>query len=223
MKTSQGFTIVELLIVVVIIAILSTIIIISYRGITNRAYNARTLDAISQASTALRSFKATHNSFPNGTTDDTTINGFCLGNGFKDGICQKITYSEGRVVSSVGTTEESPGFDNEIKEFIASPIQATIHPPVLSRLSLSENCELTIESTGSVYQTAGYVRVDSQGRMIAVGGSSQDLLQDTFYITYYVMGENASCGPGVQSNPDFVWLQTKGWTACEISDGDKRT
>lgn len=38
-KTSQGFTIVELLIVIVVIAILAAISIVSYTGIQNRAYN----------------------------------------------------------------------------------------------------------------------------------------------------------------------------------------
>ena len=36
-KTQSGFTIVELLIVVVVIAMLSTIVVIGYRGVTDNA------------------------------------------------------------------------------------------------------------------------------------------------------------------------------------------
>lgn len=48
-KYGNGFTIVELLIVVVVIAILAAITIVSYNGITNRAKSAAVQSAVSQA------------------------------------------------------------------------------------------------------------------------------------------------------------------------------
>ena len=42
----SGFTIVELLIVIVVIGILAAITIVSYNGIQNRSKNAKTVSAI---------------------------------------------------------------------------------------------------------------------------------------------------------------------------------
>lgn len=53
-KRSEGFTIVELLIVVVVIAILAAITIVSYRGITNRAANAADVAIIQAYATGLQ-------------------------------------------------------------------------------------------------------------------------------------------------------------------------
>lgn len=48
-KQRQGFTIVELLIVVVVIAILAAITIVAYNGISNRAKSSATLSSVEQA------------------------------------------------------------------------------------------------------------------------------------------------------------------------------
>lgn len=50
----RGFTIVELLIVIVVIAILATISIVAYNGIQARANDAKTISAVNQIEKALR-------------------------------------------------------------------------------------------------------------------------------------------------------------------------
>jgi len=57
LKSRQGFTIVELLIVVVVIAILAAITIVSYNGITKRAKDSAIQSTLSQAMQKLESFK----------------------------------------------------------------------------------------------------------------------------------------------------------------------
>ncbi len=49
----RGFTIVELLIVVVVIAILAAITVVSFNGIQQRSYNSAMLTAAKQSYTAL--------------------------------------------------------------------------------------------------------------------------------------------------------------------------
>ena len=64
-STSDGFTIVELLIVVVVIAILAAITIVSYTGISQRAKTSRSLATTEQ----VRSKAAVWNSLLNGYPD----------------------------------------------------------------------------------------------------------------------------------------------------------
>ena len=67
---SPAFTIVELLVVIVVIGILASITIVSYRGITQKA-TAATLQAdLANASKQLKIYQATYGSYP--TLDPTT-------------------------------------------------------------------------------------------------------------------------------------------------------
>jgi prepilin-type N-terminal cleavage/methylation domain-containing protein len=71
-RTSRGFTIVELLIVIVIIAILAAITVVAYNGITGRT---RTASAKATASTVLKkahAYNAEKGSYPAISTDLTT-------------------------------------------------------------------------------------------------------------------------------------------------------
>ena len=69
MKRTSGFTIVELLIVVVVIAILAAITIVSYNGIQQRANNTRRASDIEVAAKAIEMYYAQHGSYPvTGTT-----------------------------------------------------------------------------------------------------------------------------------------------------------
>ncbi len=61
----SGFTIVELLIVVVVIGILAAIVTVAYTGITSRANNAKTLAAVNSWAAAIQLYRADTGSFPN--------------------------------------------------------------------------------------------------------------------------------------------------------------
>ncbi len=61
---ASGFTLVELLIVIVVIAILATISIISYNGIQQRARNTQTVNAAHDYLTALQAYLAQNGSYP---------------------------------------------------------------------------------------------------------------------------------------------------------------
>ena len=75
-RYQKGFTIVELLIVVVVIAILATISIVSYNGITDRARTAKTLSLVRQWNQTIILYQATSSRLPNDWT--------CLGNDVND-------------------------------------------------------------------------------------------------------------------------------------------
>ena len=71
---SSGFTIVELLIVIVVIAILATVVIVAYTGAQQRARDAvRTAD-ISNVQKALEYYYDVNNTYPSVGTDNTGYN-----------------------------------------------------------------------------------------------------------------------------------------------------
>lgn len=71
-KTTSGFTIVELLIVIVVIAILTAIGIVAYGGIQRRSENTKTISAVQAYRKALQQYALEKGSYP-------IIGGYCLG------------------------------------------------------------------------------------------------------------------------------------------------
>ena len=61
---SQGFTIVELLIVIIVIALLAAISIAAYTNISQRAYDARTRSELSNMARAVTFYHTTHGGYP---------------------------------------------------------------------------------------------------------------------------------------------------------------
>lgn len=74
---SSGFTIVELLIVIVVIGILAAIVIVAYTGVQARAEKSKMVAAASSAVKVLSAYKAVNGSYPSTTT-------VCLGSGYTD-------------------------------------------------------------------------------------------------------------------------------------------
>lgn len=69
MKKDRGFTIVELLIVIVIIAILAAIVIVAYNGITNRAKTSKALAAAQAVQQKAEAYNAEIGYYPAASTD----------------------------------------------------------------------------------------------------------------------------------------------------------
>lgn len=63
-QKQTGFTIVELLIVVVVIAILAAITIVSYNGIQERTANTKIMNDLKSMQKLIESYKSVHGSYP---------------------------------------------------------------------------------------------------------------------------------------------------------------
>lgn len=79
-KRSAGFTIVELLIVIVVIGILATITIVAYNGIQGRAVAASLTSDLTNATTKLKLYQVDNSSYPISVTDcpNPAIGNACL-------------------------------------------------------------------------------------------------------------------------------------------------
>ena len=74
-KSISGFTIVELLIVIVVIGILASIVIVAYTGIQTQASNIKTVAAVNSWAAAIQLYRVDKGSFP----PSATQNNSCLG------------------------------------------------------------------------------------------------------------------------------------------------
>ncbi len=94
MRKSHGFTIVELLIVVVVIAILAAITIVAYSGIQNQANNSVVEADINSAAKKLELFKIEHGRYPVNTTEMPS--GFSISKGAYDTSQNNVYYCNDR-------------------------------------------------------------------------------------------------------------------------------
>lgn len=79
-KKQKGFTIVELLIVVVVIAILAAITIVSYNGIQTRAFNVRVLSDIQSVQKIVEGYNAINGRYPStGSLSTVRSDANCVG------------------------------------------------------------------------------------------------------------------------------------------------
>jgi prepilin-type N-terminal cleavage/methylation domain-containing protein len=104
-KSRSGFTIVELLVVIVVIAILAAITIVAYNGIQQRARTAQTQQALTSWIKALELYKADNGKWPGYYT--------CLGDNYGYGStgtgssgyqCRQNTSTDGATVNSAFNT-----------------------------------------------------------------------------------------------------------------------
>lgn len=82
MKNIRGFTIVELLIVIVVIAVLATIAVTTYNGIQNRAHNSARLSQLKDWVKIFEMYRTLNGDYPAMTIG----NSYCLGTGFPVGF-----------------------------------------------------------------------------------------------------------------------------------------
>lgn len=76
----SGFTIVELLVVIVVIGVLASLVVVAYNGVQQRAYNAKVVSGVNAYLKALYQYKAINDSYPATTSA-------CLGANYPNNAC----------------------------------------------------------------------------------------------------------------------------------------
>ena len=133
----RGFTIVELLIVIVVIAILAAITVVAYNGIQTRAENTKTVQGVAQYVKAIRGYAALKGNYPIETAFP------CLGPSGTYCARRSGTATTCTASGNDGATATTIGFDAAMKEIMSGPL------PELSSQIL--NC------SGNTY-SGGYYR-----------------------------------------------------------------
>lgn len=112
---TRGFTIVELIITVVVIAILTTITVISYNGVQDRAYNASQLVDMRNTIAALEAYVIKNGRLPVVSRIGSN-EGYCVGTGYPSGYCR-----DSQVVGSNRYPETDLQLTNAIKTIAEVP------------------------------------------------------------------------------------------------------
>jgi prepilin-type N-terminal cleavage/methylation domain-containing protein len=153
MINKRGFTIVELLIVIVVIAILAAISIVSYNGIQTRAENTKTISATAAWVEALQLYKIDNGNYPpmNSCLGDTntysdTHNGRCWGQ------------------SGDGTWFVNPGFLSQMSTYVSSY-------PIPSNKDVNANSGGN-QFRGAMYFREGNVNGSERVYVHIIGGTS---------------------------------------------------
>jgi prepilin-type N-terminal cleavage/methylation domain-containing protein len=110
MRYQKGFTIVELLIVIVVIAILASFSIVSYSGIQERSENTKTIQAATEWTKILASYAAIYGQYPTSTASP------CL---TQSGVSCGCT-SGANNCFGVGTTASNVNYIQEINKVVTS-------------------------------------------------------------------------------------------------------
>jgi len=100
----RGFTIVELLIVIVVVAILAAITIVAYNGIQQRASNTSRINSASQYIKLLSAYAVQNGKYP------TFTDGACFGTGYTSSQCSNSGLSS----TSPATVTEQLTFNSQL-------------------------------------------------------------------------------------------------------------
>lgn len=148
-----GFTIVELLIVIVIIGILATITIVAYNGIQARARNSQVMAGVNAYYKAILEYQSINGTFP-------TVSG-CLGANYPNNHCWE---SNGATDRSVNAT-----LDAQLSEFIPDK------PTLATQLMNMGGSYSQYDRAGLAYYYASPTNIELR---YYLGGLNQDCIGD---------------------------------------------
>lgn len=164
----KGFTIVELLIVVVIIAILAAVTIVAYNGIQTRAENAKTSSAVSTYVKAITMYATQNGTYP------ITASWPCLGT---VASCGRVSGATSCLGAGAAVTDAT--FMNDMKTILP-----TLPEPSTQRMNCAGNSyagafyNKNDTSSGKSASIFYYLRGD-QDCTVSGGASAKDQQDDT--------------------------------------------
>jgi len=125
-RVQQGFTLIELMIVVAIIGILAAVAIPAYQDYTIRAKMSEAIGLAAAAKTSVSEYRLSENAYP---TDNTAAG---ISDDIQSEFVAAVDVSGGRIfvainstnVGADGTLEFSPTFQNSTVQWVCKPLAA---------------------------------------------------------------------------------------------------
>lgn len=187
----KGFTIIELLIVIVVVGILTGITASAYTGIQQRAHNTSVSTSAKQFHTALMTYKALNGKYPPVPADvpgEGSDSRVCLGSGYEGNVCGDTQYP----------SKVFAPFDDALSNLIEIPKGSTtvIDMPY---------------SPGETWTGVAFIDDEGEPNSFSVEGEP-----NPHYMMYVIFGGNADCGLKVATEdpngpgwPHMVWSSTR--------------
>lgn len=231
----RGFTIVEILVVIIIVGILAVLTIVSYNASQRTAQNTRTVAMVKSVTEALNGYYTKNGTYPvdaPGSSVEICLTQSSEGCGklFTTGDCTPYGITNPGTISEV----ESKGFLSEqLGSFLKTTIPEISHPAVLSTIPLDANCSITREFTGPIY-ASGCTVTFANGKplpIINANDGSQTCSTGTqkiaraYVIVYYMMNKGAECQiPGSYDLTEHYSQGTPGYsgTICMYFQGNRQ-
>lgn len=215
--TKQGFTIVELLIVVVIIAILAAITIISFRGVQERAHIAATSTNIKTYVNGLEMMKTIQGGYFKGD-GALGITGESTGSTTYTGErCAEYGYTPGTVEAPAGAATSA--FNQALLPYLGSIPKQAMSTKVTTLVSSADGCSVTIKSGAPYYIGVKKIVIQNNDLTYTFYSSAENAIVTTaaaFDITYFLSGDSA-CFIG---NHFKKYYAANGYTECHTLGGD---
>lgn len=158
-KRSQGFTIVELLIVIVVIGILAAITIIAFNGVQQRSKNTQTINAIASYVKLLSLYKVDEGTHPQ-------VYDVCLGEGYPGGQCRGGWNEDGDGINSVHLADYLDG-----------------SPPKPDMTPMQYSAGMTFAGAWYTYASSSYNLSGGGIGVMMLGSSSCPSISGTSYVS----------------------------------------
>ena len=117
MYSRRGFTIVELLVVIVVIAILAALTIVAYNGVQTRAENNKTVNVVEAYAKAFQLYATDNGQYPSTSVYP------CIGDyaGATVGVCGEVVDGGDTTTCNYsGATSVSTAFDSLVSSYLAN-------------------------------------------------------------------------------------------------------
>ena len=214
-ESRNGFTIVELLIVVVIIAILATITIVSFRGVQDRASVAATSTNIRTYVNGLEMMKTVSGGYFRGdgalgVTGESTGSIIAVGD-----RCTEYGVTPGRTDTPAGSL--SSNFNQAMLPYLGSIPKQAMTAKVTFPLSSADGCTVSIESSAPYYFGVKKILIkDNTVTYTLFAPADTSPTASAFDISYSLRGD-ANCFVGDHLK---IYRAEYGYTECHTFGGD---